>query len=99
MPVSACSPISETLVQPEELARSFRFDRLPADFNNDPYRYYAALRAHDPVHRFGDGKILVTRYADVERIYKDTATFSSDKTVEFGAKFGDSPLYAHHTTS
>ena len=44
-------------------------------------------------------KILVSRYADVERIYKDPKVFSSDKTVEFGAKYGATPLYEHHTTS
>src|SRR5829696_2418759 len=84
---------------PAEMARSFSFERLPPDFHDDPYRTYAALREHDPVHRLEAGKILVSRYADVERIYKDPKTFSSDKTVEFGAKYGASPLYEHHTTS
>ena len=43
------------------------------------------------------GKILVSRYADVERIYKDPKVFSSDKTVEFGAKYGATPaLRAPH---
>jgi cytochrome P450 len=81
------------------VARSFRLDRLPDDFCANPYPYYAALQAYDPAHRLEEGKIFVTRYEDVERIYKDPKTFSSDKTVEFGAKFGDSPLYQHHTTS
>ena len=81
------------------LAKSFSFERLPAGFYDDPYPVYAALREHAPVHRLDGEKILVTRYADVERIYKDAATFSSDKTVEFGAKYGASPLYRHHTTS
>ncbi|MBV9078608.1 MAG: cytochrome P450 [Methylobacteriaceae bacterium] len=45
------------------------------------------------------GRILLTRYADVERVYKDPRSFSSDKNVEFGAKFGDGPLRQHHTTS
>ena len=46
-----------------------------------------------------DGGLFLTRYADMERVYKDTAKFSSDKKVEFKPKFGDSPLYEHHTTS
>ncbi len=83
----------------ETFARSFTFERLPADFHENPYPYYAALRTHDPVHRLDEEKILVMRYADVERIYKDPKTFSSDKTIEFGAKYGNSPLYEHHTTS
>ena len=82
-----------------EMARSFSFERLPPGFHDDPYPYYAALREHDPVHRLDAGKILVSRYADVERIYKDPKVFSSDKTVEFGAKYGPTPLYEHHTTS
>ncbi len=85
------------------LAEGFDLRRLPEGFIANPYPFYAALRAHAPVHEFGDGQILLTRYADLERVYKDAATFSSDKTVEFGAKFttGEvpSPLYRHHTTS
>jgi cytochrome P450 len=82
-----------------ETAKSFSFERLPSDFHDNPYPYYAALREHAPVHPLGEGKILVSRYADVERIYKDPQTFSSDKKIEFGAKYGASPLFDHHTTS
>jgi hypothetical protein len=60
---------------------------------------YHALRMHAPVHRMASGSVLVSRHADLEAIYKNTALFSSDKTVEFRPKFGDSPLYRHHTTS
>ena len=83
----------------QDLARSFDLERLPIGFHDDPYPTYAALRTHDPVHRLPNGQLFLTRHADVERVYKDPATFSSDKTVEFGAKYGPSPLYAHHTTS
>lgn len=90
------------------LAEGFDLRRLPEGFIANPYPVYAALREHAPVHPLGDGQILLTRYADLERVYKDAATFSSDKTVEFGAKFNGpefraeaepSPLYRHHTTS
>ncbi|GJD48990.1 Cytochrome P450 107B1 [Methylobacterium crusticola] len=81
------------------LARSVDLRRLPAGFCDDPYPVYAALREHAPVHVFGEGQVLLTRYADLERVYKDAATFSSDKQVEFGAKYGPSPLYDHHTRS
>ena len=81
-----------------QLVRDFDLARLPEDFYRDPPQVYAALRRHDPVHRFPRG-LFLTRYADIERIYKDAKTFSSDKTVEFGAKYGPSPLYEHHTTS
>jgi cytochrome P450 len=46
-----------------------------------------------------DGSYFLTRYRDLEAIYRDTATFSSDKKVEFKPKFGDSLLFEHHTTS
>ncbi|MGC1387028.1 MAG: cytochrome P450, partial [Steroidobacteraceae bacterium] len=42
---------------------------------------------------------LVTRYRDVEFVYKNPKIFSSDKKREFGEKFGLTPLFAHHTTS
>jgi cytochrome P450 len=46
-----------------------------------------------------DGSYLLTRYADCLAVYKDPAAFSSDKKTEFKPKYGDSPLYEHHTTS
>src|SRR5687768_18329709 len=76
----------------------FRLSAVPADFFADPYRYYAALRAHDPVHALEGGGLLLTRYDDAIAVYRD-ARASSDKKVEFKPKLGDSPLYEHHTTS
>jgi cytochrome P450 len=88
---------------PDEEAREFaaRFDLVdpPAGFHDDPYPIYHALRTHAPVHLMTSGSMLVSRYADLEAIYKNTALFSSDKTREFWPKFGASPLYDHHTTS
>ena len=91
------------------LAEGFDLRRLPEGFIENPYPVYAALREHAPVHVMGQGpsgeaQVLLSRYADLERVYKDAAAFSSDKTVEFGAKFrvaeaGPSPLYRHHTQS
>jgi cytochrome P450 len=72
---------------------------LPDSFYADPYPTYAALRAASPIHRLPDGSYFLTRYADLERVYRDTVIFSSDKKLEFAPKFGDSPLYQHHTTS
>ncbi len=83
---------------PAASARAFRLTAVPDDFFDDPYRYYAALRAHDPVHDLGGGSIFLTRYEDVVAVYRDSRA-SSDKKREFGLKFGDSPLFEHHTTS
>ncbi|GAN75972.1 cytochrome P450 [Acidisphaera rubrifaciens] len=82
------------------LADGFDLFDLPAAFYADPYPVYRALRTHDPVKRLRDGSLFLTRWADLDRVYRDTATFSSDKTEEFAPKFGrGTPLYAHHTTS
>ena len=76
----------------------FELIRPPADFIDNPYRYYAMLREHDPVHRFADGSVFLSRYDDAVSVYRSPAA-SSDKKVEFKPRFGDSPLYEHHTTS
>jgi cytochrome P450 len=78
---------------------SFDLRSLPDSFYVDPYPVYRALRETSPVHRLPDGGIFLTRFADMERVYKDTSAFSSDKKIEFKPKFGESPLYQHHTTS
>ncbi|MDB5406658.1 MAG: cytochrome [Rhodospirillales bacterium] len=72
---------------------------LRDSFYDDPYPIYRALQSGDPVHLLPDGSYFLTRYADLNEIYRDTATYNSDKRVEFRPKFGDSPLYEHHTTS
>ncbi|MCZ7566756.1 MAG: cytochrome P450 [Burkholderiales bacterium] len=81
-----------------EFVRAFRLTDVPDGFIDDPYPYYAALRRHAPVHELAPGSIFLTRYADVTAVYRDPRA-SSDKQKEFGPKFGDSPLYEHHTTS
>ncbi len=78
---------------------SFDLLDLPGDFIADPYRYFAALRERSPVHRNSDGSFLLTRYDDLVSVYRDPAAWSSDKKIDFKPKFGDSPLYEHHTTS
>ncbi len=84
----------------EEAARANAFDlrRIDAGFLATPYPTYALLRTHDPMHIGPDGSYFLTRYDDVMAVYRDKR-FSSDKKAEFGPKFGDSPLYTHHTTS
>jgi cytochrome P450 len=85
-----------------ERAHAAAFDpsRLDAAFYEDPYPTYAALRTWDPVHLCPDGSYFLTRFADLDQIYRDRTRLSSDKKQAFAPKFGaDSPLYAHHTTS
>jgi cytochrome P450 len=82
-----------------DFAARFDLSHLSAAFYDDPFPTYRALREHEPVKRMADGSVFLTRYADILAVYKDVATFSSDKREEFGPKYGDSPLFAHHTTS
>jgi cytochrome P450 len=82
------------------LAREFDPTHLPAEFYANPYPWYDALRETAPVHRCPDGTWFLTRHADLDRIYRDRTSFSSDKRVAFAPKYGPgSLLYAHHTTS
>ena len=81
-------------------AESFDPSTLGAAFYEDPYPTYAALREFAPVHRCPDGTYFLTRYADLDYIYRNRDSFSSDKKSVFAPKFGvGSPLYEHHTTS
>ncbi len=81
------------------LAASFDLAAPPEGFAEDPYPVYRALLEHAPLKRFADGSVMVSRHEDLDRIYRDAARFSSAKFDEFRPKFGDSPLYEHHTTS
>jgi len=81
------------------IARDFDLQALDDAFYTDPFSYYRALREHAPVKRMPDGSYFLTRYRDIQAVYRDAATFRSDKTVEFKPKYGDSLLYEHHTTS
>jgi len=79
-------------------ARDFQLTRVPPAFLDDPYPWYAALRAHDPVHPLEAGGVFLSRYEDVLAVYRSPHA-SSDKKIEFRPKLGDTPLYEHHTTS
>lgn len=82
-----------------EIARNFDLRTPPSRFADDPFPVYRALLEHAPLKHFDDGSVMVSRHADLDMIYRDTKRYSSDKKVEFKPKFGDSPLFEHHTTS
>ena len=81
-----------------DAVRDFQLTRVPPAFLDDPYPWYAALRAHHPVHVLEDGGVFLSRHEDALAVYRSAHT-SSDKKAEFAPKLGDSPLYQHHTTS
>jgi cytochrome P450 len=96
-----------------DIAHTLDLRALPADFLNNPYPVYAALRETEPFKRMPDGSYFLTRHADLVAVYRDAKVFSSDKQVEFGPKYnhapfnqppyatasGVSPLFEHHTNS
>ena len=64
-----------------------RFELRSGETWRDPFPMYAALREHDPVHHVERGDYWVlTRFADVFRAARDTATYSSADglTVTYG---------------
>jgi len=94
-PMSAMTPNTPMNINLD----GFDLRHLPAGFTDNPYPWYAALRSESPVRRMPDGSVFLTRYRDLELVYKNPKIFSSDKKQEFLPKFGQSPLYDHHTTS
>ena len=89
-----------TAAEWHDIAQNFELATPPEGFANDPFPFYDALLEYAPIKRQQDGSVLLSRHADLERIYKDTTLYSSDKKASFGPKFGaGSPLFTHHTTS
>ncbi|MEI6458227.1 MAG: cytochrome P450 [Pseudomonadota bacterium] len=85
---------------PDPVTVGFDLGRLPTAFFENPYPTYARLRRETPILQLPDGSWLLTRHADLDAVYRDRQSFSSDKKAAFGPKFGtDTPLFAHHTTS
>ena len=81
------------------LADGFDLNAPPKGFVENPFPWYEALTRDAPVLPQPDGSFILSAYADLDRVYRDTKLFSSDKTRTFAPKFGASPLYEHHTTS
>lgn len=71
---------------------------LPPGFHDDPWPHYAAAREAGAVAQ-PDGSVLLARHADLSALYRDAARWRSDKRASFRPKYGDGPLYRHHTTS
>ncbi|WP_397541977.1 cytochrome P450 [Roseovarius salis] len=78
----------------------FDLTNPPEGFHDDPYPAYRWLLEARPVCWQPDGSVVLSRYADLDTVYRDTTRFISDKKEVFAPKYGtDSPLYEHHTTS
>ncbi|MCL1628334.1 cytochrome P450 [Roseibaca sp. V10] len=78
----------------------FDLAKPPPGFLDNPFPTYATLLQEAPVLRLRDGSVLLSRHADLDRVYRDTARFSSDKRDMFAPVFGrGAALYTHHTNS
>lgn len=82
-----------------DVALNFDLETFDKGFIENPYPVYRALRRHNPVCRLPNGTYFIARYRDLVTILRDPERFISDKKVDFRKKFGDSPLFEHHTTS
>jgi cytochrome P450 len=76
----------------------------PQGFYENPFPIYDELRRNNPRLRLDVGtdreSVFLTKYEDVVAVYRLQGTVaSSDKRVEFLPKFGNSPLFEHHTNS
>ena len=54
------------------------YDPMAREIQQDPFPYYAALRAKSPVHRLRDSNVYcISRMSTLRAVLADTATFSS----------------------
>ena len=81
------------------MSTTFDLQNVSEDYLVDPYSVLAALRAQSPVHKNTDGTFVLTCYADIVQTYRDPLIWSSDKRATFKPKFGNTPLFEHHTNS
>ena len=81
------SLVINTLLLPERWRSGVAYNPLSAEMTRDPYPVYAKLRERSPVHhsRLGDA-IVLSRYADVDRILRDHARFSSNPDLRTSGK-------------
>lgn len=77
---------------------TFDLNAIGADFIANPHPVLHALRVQAPLHENPDGSLVLTRFDDCQAVYRSRKMLS-DKTDAFLEKFGDTPLYQHHTTS
>ncbi|MCC5669556.1 cytochrome P450 [Nostoc sp. CHAB 5784] len=72
--------------------KAFKFNPLDKKFHANPYPTYHRLRSEDPVHRNFAGEWMLTRYADVKFVLKDSR-FATDRTPE---RIQEKNIYVQH---
>ena len=81
------------------MTTKFDLQNVPEGYLADPYSVLAELRAQSPVYANPDGTFILTGYNDILQTYRDPIAWSSDKKAAFRPKFGNTPLFEHHTNS
>ena len=78
----------------------FDLSKVPPTFFDDPFPFYADLLNGPLALEQEDGSVLISKHALLASVYKDLESYSSDKKLSFGPKFGvNSLLFEHHTNS
>ena len=78
-------------------AKSIDIFALPDSYFANPTPWFRKLRDEDPVHQNADGSLLLTRYDDVKALWRDL-TGLVDKREQFERRFGNGPVFQHHTS-
>ena len=81
------------------MTTKFDLQNVPEGYLADPYSVLAELRVQSPVYANPDGTFILTGYNDILQTYRDPIAWSSDKKAAFRPKFGNTPLFEHHTNS
>ena len=64
------------------------------------FPFYADLLNGPPALEQEDGSVLISKHALIAAVDKDLESYSSDKKLSCGPKFGvNSPLFEHNTNS
>ena len=81
------------------MTTKFDLQNVPEGYLADPYSVLAELRVQSPVYANPNGTFILTGYNDILQTYRDPIAWSSDKKAAFRPKFGNTPLFEHHTNS
>ncbi|HMS90555.1 MAG TPA: cytochrome P450 [Acidimicrobiales bacterium] len=68
---------------------AFGLNPFEPGYYDDPYRQYAQLREHDPVHRSDLGPWLITRWADVHTVLRRPGTSVDERNLPEGRRRRD----------
>jgi cytochrome P450 len=68
---------------------AFGLNPFEPGYYDDPYRQYAQLREHDPVHRSELGPWLITRWADVHTVLRRPGTSVDERNLPEGRRRRD----------